>query len=248
MNYINEQSFKCLLGPQAKEIIIKDNLFRWKVGKKYHFTVQGILSIDNIKNLQAPCNFHYLDEVNLAILKKHFNVSRSKNVSIILDIQDLQFTGNKNKKIRHCLNRCAKEEFLIENNFRKIDDVKKLIDNWSTFYTDKYFRDNSGKNVFFYKNNFHQNLASVFIYKEQDLVAFGTLSDPIDGYSSYILGKALYKSYYGLSEFADVELYKMGQAKNIKYVNMGQASKGLLEYKTQFTHTKVNHYDGSIEI
>ena len=74
------------------------------------------------------------------------------------------------------------------------------------------------------------------------------MSPNINGTCSYVLGKALYKRFYGLSEFADVELYKLGVAAGITQVNMGQASKGLLQYKTKFTHTKETHYDGSIEI
>lgn len=249
MNYINEQSFKCLLGIQAKEIKIENNLFLWKVGKKQHFAVQDKLTDENILILKGYCpsNFHYVNDENLNILKQHFSLNRVRHTSIILDIQDLSFKGNDYKNIRHCINRCVKENFTIENNYRNINDVKVLIDEWSNEYTEKYFRDNSGKNLFFYKNNFHKDLISVFIYKENDLIAFGTLSNPINGYSSYILGKALYKRHYGLSEFADIELYKIGNLLGVKKVNMGDATKGLLSYKSKFEHEKEFHFDGSIE-
>ena len=251
INYINHQSFRCLLGVQSKEIQMLDNLFLWKVGKKQHFAVENELTYNNISNLvkYCPSNFHYLNQSNLEILKTYFKVNKVKNTSIIIDIQDLSFAGKKNSSIRHCLNRCHKENFTLENNYRDINDVKLLIDEWSNNYTSNYFRDNSGKNMFFYKNNFHQNLISLFVYKENDLIAFGTLSQPNEnGYSSYVLGKALFKRHYGLSEFADVELYKLGQKSNIKFVNMGQANKGLLDYKTKFNHLQEIHYDGSISI
>jgi hypothetical protein len=250
INYITRQSFRCLLGVQSKDVQILDNLFLWKVGKKQHFGVEGDLTSDNIDNLKkiAPSNFHYLNESNLAILKNNFKVDKAKNLSVILDIGDLSFGGATGKSIRHSLNRAKKENFTLENNYRKIEDVKNLIEEWSNDYTAKYFRDNSGKNYYFYKNNFHLGLISLFVYKENNLVAFGTLSQPIEGYSSYVLGKALWKRHFGLSEFADVELYKLGQTAGISQVNMGLAKGNLLDYKSKFPHIKEIHYDGSIEI
>lgn len=250
MNYINKQSFRCLLGVQSKDVQIFDNLFLWKVNKKQHFVVENDLTQSNIDILKnyCPSNFHYMTESNLAILKQNFKVDRSKQMSIILDISDLTFSGNKGKNVRYSLNRAAKENFVIENNFRKLEDVKSLIEEWSNLYTFKYFRDNSGKNFYFYKNNFHKDLISVFVYKEDDLVAFGTLSDSVNGYSSYILGKALYKRHYGLSEFADVELYKLGKQAGIKFVNMGSGgTKNLINYKTKFEGYTELHFDGNIE-
>lgn len=250
MNYINNQSFRCLLGVQSKDIQIVDNLFLWKVGKKQHFAVEGALTDDNIAIIKQyiPSNFHYLSESNLSILKQHFIVNKSKHTSVILDISDLSFSGSNGKSIRHCLNRCQKENFSLESNYRKLDDVKDLIDEWSNNYTFLYFRDNSGKNYHFYKNNFHHNLISLFVYKNANLVAFGTLSQPINGYSSYILGKALYQRHYGLSEFTDVELYKLGQSHNVKFINMGDApNKGLLGYKTKFKNYTELHFDGNVE-
>jgi hypothetical protein len=250
MGYINYQSFRCLLGVQAKDVQIVDNLFLWKVGKKQHFTVENILTPSNLLTLApyVPSNFHYLNATSIENLKSVCKVHKVKNTSIIINIEDLSFTGNAYKNIRHCLNRAAKNNFTLESNFRDLGDVKKLVNEWSDHYTDKYFRDNSGKNFQFYKQGYHQGLVSLFVYHQDDLVAFGTLSTPDDGNSSYIVGKALYQRHYGLSEFADVELYKRGQLLGIKNVNLGQASKGLLAYKKQFQHSEEIHYDGSVEI
>ncbi len=248
MPYINQDSFKCLLGPQAKEVVISNNLFLWKVGKKKHFAVEGTLNDQNIQELKTygESNFHYISPDNFEILKNNFKADKVKHMSVIIDIQDLSFKGDKYKSIRHCLNRCKKEEFIIESNYRQLQDVKNLIEEWSNDYTEKYFRDNSGKNMHFYKNNYHLGLDSVFVYKGDSLVAFGTLSRNQGGYCSYILGKALYKRHYGLSEFADIELYKLAQGKGISFVNMGDATKGLIDYKTKFAHLTETHYDGSI--
>lgn len=89
---------------------------------------------------------------------------------------------------------------------------------------------------------------NLFVYSEDDLVAFGTLTPNINGVSSYVIGKALYQCFYGLSEWIDVELYKRAQALGITQINLGQASKGLLGYKTKFPHTEERHFDGNIEI
>jgi len=251
MNYINKYSYKCLLGPQAKEIKEINNLFLWQVQKKKHFAIEGEMTFEHIEYLKtyAPSNFHYINNNNLEILKQYFNVDKANHKSIILNISDLSFSGKKNASIRHALNKAKKNDFVIENNFRDIQDVKNLIEEWSNDYTDKYFRDNSGKNMFFYKNNFHNNLPSIFIYHQSDLIAFGTCSQPSNGYSSYILGKALYKRFYGLSEFADVELYKLMQSLGVSQINMGAAdNKNLLAYKAKFEHIVEPHYDGEITL
>ena len=250
MTFITPQSYKCLLGVQSKNILERDQIFSWTVGKKQHFSTCRNLQINDLSLLQslAPSNFHYLNQNNLDFLKTHFKVDRSKSTSIILDINDLTFSGNQFKNVRHCLNKCGKNELSLEANFRKLEDVKKLIEEWSNDYTAKYFRDFSGKNYFFYKNNFHQDLINLFVYHQNDLIAFGTLSQPVDGISSYVIGKALYKRMYGLSEFADVELYKLGQVAGVSQINMGRAPGKLLDYKTKFKHTKEITYDGSIEI
>lgn len=251
MTFITPISFQCLLGPQAKNVINEQDLYSWQVGKKQHFTTSRDLNLNDLAYLQTilPSNFHYLSESNIDFLKQHFNVSKAKTTSIIIDINDLSFSGNKNKTVRHCINRCKSQGFVIEKNYRQLQDVKNLIEEWSNDYTDKYFRDFSGKNFYFYKNNFHANCLNAFIYKDDTLVSFGTLT-PADqfGQSSYVIGKALFKRHYGLSEYTDIELYKLAQTQGINKVNLGRAQKGLLDYKTKFNHTKEITYDGSIEI
>jgi hypothetical protein len=257
LNYISSQSFRCLLGKQSKDVIIKDNLFLWKVGKKQHMVISGSLTNNNINDLKnylqnSPCNFHYISQENLHILKQHFTVDKSNHESVILDITDLSFKGNShaNKSVRHALNRCSKEHFTLQTNFRDILDIEKLRNEWSDLYTAKLFRDNSSKNQYFYTQGFHLGLISLFIYKDNDLVSFGTLSQPDDrGYCSYVVGKALFKRHYGLSEYADVELYKLGQTAGVKVVNMGAADNdGLMNYKSKFPHSIEKHFDGKINV
>ena len=248
MNYINRESFRCLIGPMAKNVQIIDNLFIWIVNNKNHFVVEGELSDKNIEMLKSytPCNFYYIDQENLNKLKDNFKISKTKNTSITIDIRDLNFVGKQYSSIRNCLNKCKNKKFELRSDFKSIDDVKTLINNWSNNYTDKYFRDNSGKNYYFYKQNYHENLISLFVYDGDRLISFGTLSNKFDESASYIIGKALYKDYPGLSEFTDIELYKVAREKNIKYIHMGNAKKGLLDYKTKFEHIKTTDYNGII--
>jgi hypothetical protein len=246
MNFINNDSFKCLLGQRSKNITVINNIFFWEVNNRKHFTVSGILNQSDLDILQSR-NFHYLSKENIKILKSQFKLETHREDSVILDIQDLTFTGNKGKNIRYCLNRNKNNNFSLEPNYRKISDVEELIEEWSSNYCDKYFRDNSGKNFYFYKNNFHKGLTSLFVYDKQKLISFGTLSSPVNNSSSYILGKALYKRFYGLSEFADVELYKLAQKQKVSHINMGAAcDKGLKKYKCKFDHILEDHFDGKV--
>jgi phosphatidylglycerol lysyltransferase-like protein len=250
MSFINKYSFRCLLGVQSKNIISENEIFSWKVGTKQHFSTSRQLETNDLGFLKSICpsNFHYLSESNMLFLKEHFKTYKDKSVSIIVDINDLSFSGSQFKSIRHCLNKCGKNELTLENNFRDLNDVKKLIKEWSEEYTDKYFRNLSGKNTFFYKNGFHQDCLNLFAYHGDNLVAFGSASPPVNGEGSYIIGKSLYKRFYGLSEWIDVELYKRAQNIGMHTINLGRATKGLLSYKSKFPHVPEIHYNGSIEL
>ncbi len=251
MTFINQYSFKCLLGPQSKNVQENNNLYSWQVGKKNHFTTDRFLTTDDLPRLnelaKTTSSFHYLSEVNLLFLKQHFQVDRSKLVSVIIDLEKFNLVGNDSKNLRHCFNKCNNAKLQILDNFKDIKDVEKMISIWSDEISIKYFRNFSGKNVYFYKNNFHSKCINVFIYDDTELVSFGTLSPETN--SSYIIGKALYKKYYGLSEYTDIVLYKKAIELGVKSVNLGQAKKGLHFYKTKFPNSSEEiHYDGKIEI
>lgn len=247
MTYINKFSYKCLLGPQSRDVVETSDLYIWRVNKKHHFTTAIDLNQNHIDILKqyGILNFHYLSEANMIYLKSNGSVDKAKNASVTLDISDLSLKGSKFASIRHAINRCTKSNLTIKDNFNDISDVKNLIEEWSNNYTDKYFRDHSGKNMFFYKNNFHLDCINAFIYDGDVLVAFGTLStEPC----SYIIGKALFKRHYGLSEYADYILYQKAQRLNITKVNMGQAEKGLVHYKMKFPGASSEiHYNGTVK-
>lgn len=250
MTFINQHSFRCLLGRQSRNVQLYDRLFTWQVGKKNHFTTGSDLTLEDLPILTAleKSNFHYLSESNMLFLKQHFEVDRVKNRSVVLGIKDFSLVGGEMKSLRHAVNRCRSQNLELCSDYKKIDDVKKMIDEWSTLYTDSYFRDHSGKNLYFYQNNFHAQCINLFVYSGPDLVAFGTLSPCQDGKASYVIGKSLFKRFYGLSEYTDVMLYRKGIEAGIESVNMGQASKGLLFYKSKFPNSsELIHYDGNIK-
>jgi hypothetical protein len=190
--------------------------------------------------------FHYLSVENYQFLKKQTKVSGSKNTSVIIDMSKLEFKGNNFKTIRHALNRAGKYNLVEEDNFRNIQDVKDLIEDWSNNMALKYFRDFSGKNYYFYANNFHEKCINVFLYDQNKLVAFATASPQVNESCTYIIGKALCHKYYGLSEYADVLLYKKCLENNISLIDLGQTTKGLIHYKTKFPSYTYNYYDGKI--
>jgi hypothetical protein len=256
-SFINSFSAPCLLGPQSKNIVISNNLFQWTVNKKNHFSILNNLLVDDIEKLKSfcPANFHYVDDNNLNFLKKFFKVSRSKHNSTELnfDNQSINLPGSHYKNIRNAINKYD-TKFIIKDNYNDIKDISNLINEWSDTFADKYFRDFSGKNFFYLKNNYHKECVNIFVYDNEKLISFGIASPPTDidknKYCTYIIGKALAKSYHGLSEYTDMLLYrKIFDLVGPFIVNMGQTEKGLVFYKNKFPNpTAIIHYDGKIEL
>lgn len=102
--------------------------------------------------------------------------------------------------------------------------------------------------MYFFKQGYHKDCDCVFIYRENELVAFGVASPMINGECSYILGKALAITYPGMSEFADIQLYKKLFNKYGKFkIDMGMGMKGLLSYKEKFPGAiREINYNGQI--
>ena len=248
-SYINDYSWKCLLGPQSKNINIVNDIYFWEVGKKKHFATSKQLTNFDLDLFKEKMSFHYLTKDNLDFLSKSFKITKDKNISVILDISNKNYSGRHFHGIRNAINKCNNKNFEILNDYKSIDDVKVMIDEWSNTFCEKYFRDFSGKNLYFIKNNLHKNCINKFIYDKNKLVAFGILSQNYNNTSSYIIGKALAKSYPGLSEYADHIMYEEARKLNIQYVNTGQATKGLIKYKKKFpSSSDVLHFNGTIDL
>lgn len=252
--FIDQYTAKCMMGPVSKNPKEHNGIFHWQVNRKFHFTVMNNYSLteEDLKYLASFCegqiSFHYLNKDNLDFLvtatKK---IEKTKYKSVILKINEIDYSGNRNKTIRNYMNRY--KDFEIKNNFNNLDEVKELISEWSTTLGDKYFRDFSGKNKFFFMNNFHIGCENVFVYdKEGILVSFGVGSPVEENYCSYVIGKALAHKYPGLSEFTDMKLYeKLFNKYGPFNINMGQATGGLVFYKKKFPNSEEDlHYNGKI--
>lgn len=243
-NYIDEYTWKCFLGPMAKKFYAENNKYYWQVGAKHHFATDKTLNFEDIKNLDGY-SFYYMTPENCDLLKKYYKISRSKGISTKIDLTKLDLSGGDYKKVRQSINKNKNKNFELLDNYKNIDDVKKMINEWSEILAQKYFQDHSGKNFYFYKNNFHQNCINVFAYEGDDLIGFATAS-PCKN-SSYIIGKALCNRHSGLSEFMDYQLYIKCLNKGIEVIDLGQTSGGLSFYKNKFPGASTyTYYNGKI--
>jgi len=247
-NYINSHSWKCLLGKQSKNVIESNGLYRWEVGSKKHFCTDRNLEISDL-DLIKGYNFHYLSVNNINFLKNHVSLNKSKGLATAIKIEEISLVGDKNKSLRYAINRGKKYGLVVEENYRNINDVYKMVNEWSNVLAQKYFRDNSSKNEHFYRNNWHLECHNVFLYDKDDLVSFGSASPGVDGYSSYVVGKALCNRYYGLSEYTDYLLYQKCLQNEIKIVDLGQTTGGMIFYKGKFGGSfTYNFYNGKINV
>ena len=245
MFYINKQSYLGLLGPHSKNIFENEWLASWEVGKKKYIV---ILDYDKINydyiNAQIPYRFLYFEDI---FEKLQGQIKHSKEISIETDIEKWNcFIGKSWRRIRNSLNRANEYNIEIRNNYN--EDIEKLIKAWRENLANKYFQDHSGKSIFFYKMGYHKDCINRFYYINNEIVGFGCLSKPINGYASYIAGKCLCDRYYGLSEFIDCDILKYGKELGINKINWGQGAKGVLAYKEKFPNSKrVIHYNGQVE-
>lgn len=245
MSYIDRYSWRCLLGKQSRNIREINDIYFWEVGKtKKHFCTNKILTPQDIP-LLLDHSFHYLSEDNANFLKQYYKIQRGKNLSTLIDLSQLSLEGGERKKLRQSINKIKKLNLTIQDNFNHIDDVKGLIEEWSNVLAQKYFRDHSGKNTYFYQNNFHQGCINAFIYDQDKLIAFATASPQQP--ASYIIGKALCHRYAGLSEYADYVLYLKLLENNITLIDLGQTEGGLVQYKGKWPGaTTYNFYNGKV--
>jgi len=246
MTYINDYSWKCLLGKQSKNIEIKDSIYFWDVNKNHHFCTSKNLIESDLDGLENK-GFHYMTPENLSLLKTKYKVNKSNLISVCIDLDKFKISGKSNSGIRHSINSAKKHNLTIKESFNDINDVKKMLNEWSEVLAEKYFRDFSGKNHYFYQNNFHKDCVNLFLYDKDDLVAFASASPEKDN-CSYIIGKALCNRIHGLSEYADYLLYNKLIESGVSVINLGQAKGGLYKYKRKFSGSfDIVHHDGFVE-
>ena len=248
--FITKESSKCMLGILSKNICDKDDVVSWTVrGKNHVVIIDDNVSSNTISRLKdvKKANLHYLSDNSVNELSKFFKVKIQRGISVIIDVDCLDFSGKKNKQFRNYLNKYS--NFEVVNHLKKPTDLKIMIKDWSDNMGEKYFRNMSGKNVYFFNNNYHLQCENVFVYDDDMLVAFGVTSPVRNGANSYVIGKALSHKYPGMAEFVDMKMYKYLFNKYGPFsINLGQGSGGLLKYKMKFPGARQQiHYHGSFE-
>lgn len=220
--YIDRLSWRGMYGPMAKDIIETDDFAVWSIKNKR----KGVLFSNNISSLEEiiPCKLFYISKTQLNLIP--YNKKLEKLISFCYDLKIFTQTYNKHRGIRGRINKNIKRKFIIKSNFNNIKEIEKFIIEWRGNYSDKYIFDYSGRNRMFYERNYHIDCYNFFIYDKDRLIAIGTASN-----GSYIIGKAFYHEYDGLSEYLDYTVFSSLYNKGIKYINSGCASKGLRNYK-----------------
>lgn len=246
MNFINKYSWKSFLSIATKDVKQENGFYWFKTQKSKQLLKDRPLEKSDFEFLKTlmPFNYFYfsLDDINL--LQTEFKIEKGKDPDIGIEIQDLSLRGKKYRDIRNYLNR-YEGKFEILDNFKDIKDIYKMLERWDDTCGDKYFQVRTGKNRYYFSNNFHKGCINTFVYDKDDLISFAILSP--GECSSYILGKALCLDYHGLSEFTDMVAYKKANLNGVKVVNLGGGSRKLREYKKKFPHSFENEtYDGKV--
>lgn len=248
--FINKYSWKSFLSSTTKEIKEENGFYFWKIKNKLQLVKDKPLQESDIPLLkELKCfNFFYFSEQDIDLLKSITKISKEYYPNIIIKIDDISYSGKKFSDIRTAINKNSKLNLSAESNFRSFDDIIKMIKRWSEKSGAKYFQDRSGKNKFYFKNNFHLENNCIFLYDKDDLISFSVVSPAINEHCSYIIGKTLCLDYPGLSEYADY--LAIEQVKNsAKYIDLGGGSKQLRKYKLKFPNSyEEKTYNGSFSI
>ena len=246
-NFTDTQSWKCMLGVASKEVKDHDDIYSWKVNKKNHLMFGRELIEDDLDYLKSflPFGYYYAEESNVEFLKKHFNINKDKSYAAEIHLDYFDLSGAKYKNIRNSINKANRYGIEFEDNYRKIGDVKQIIDDWDNSMGDRKFRSFANKNIHFFGSNFHIGCINIFGYKDDKLVSFGVLSNR--EYSAYVIGKSLCLDYPGLSELTDYLLYKKAKAAGVKIVNLSGGTNKIMFYKKKFPGiTTVLEFDGKV--
>jgi hypothetical protein len=262
-NYINEYSWRSFLGIQAKNISYNDKFISWEINKKRQLIKTNNLCEDDLLFIKSivPFSFFYFSKKDVEILeileRDGYSVSARKDPDIIIPVSNINYNGKAFRDIRWSINKISKMNIEILSDFKNFDDILKMLTIWGDTSAMKYFQDRSGKNKFFFKNNFHKDCINVFLYDKERLIGFAVLSPPDKSFNcSYIIGKSLCLiknddgvSYSGLSEYIDDLAYRKANELGAKTVNLGGGLKGTCAYKLKFPGAyKSDTYDGSVKL
>jgi len=240
MSYVDEYSWRGLYGPQAKDIIQTKDMATWTVQNKR----KGVLFSNDI-DTNLPNKIFYATKEQVKIISQKHKIKKERIHSVCYELQKVvNISGKKNRGLRNRINR-YEDKIKILNNFQHIDDIIEFCDIWKNDYSLKYFANYVGRNRFFYDSNYHKDCFNVFLYDDSRLIGMGTAS-----LNTYIIGKALYKEYTGLSEFLDLMVYRKVYKNGGKIINLGMSgTSGLTDYKKKFPSAFIQEeYNVTIKI
>lgn len=249
--FVTPEASRCMLGKLSHEVVLQDGVLSWQSrGKNHVIIVNDDLNTEAMNRLKEikHANFHYLSRTSLDRISSEFVTKKQRGWSVVLDICSMDFVGKRNRRFRNYLNRYSK--FQNSDVLRGgLKDLEIMLKKWSGGLGDKYFRNMSGKNLYFVKQGYHEGCENLFVYDGDCLVSFGIVSPVRDRKTSYIIGKALSDTYPGLAEFTDLAMYKRLLENHGSFsINLGQGEGGLLSYKMKFPGArKQEHFHGSFQ-
>lgn len=233
----NNLTWKTFLSSVAKDITEHDGICSWRINKNTGVIFTRPIKTEDMDYINglAPFSTYYIPENEVELLRKSFKIKATKDHSVVIPIDNLSLKGNKVARIRWAVNHNSSKNFIMSDSLNSMEDMFEFLKRWDDTCGDKYFQVRTGKNKYFFKNGLHNDGISLFVYDDKKLIGWGTLSNPDEnGYSSYVVGKALCLDYSGLSEYIDVKLYEKGLQCGVKYVNLGGGVDGVVSYKLKF--------------
>lgn len=239
LKYLNKHSYLSFLSSAAKDLVHDGDFHSWKIQGRRQLSCDVEITEENIDVLEkfCPTNMFYLSPEEVVLIKSQFIITnKTKYEDVVVNLESLNFVGNKHKDIRNYLNRYFKMDLEICSDFKNIEDVKIMLNRWSETLGGKYFQDRSGKNLFFFKNGFHHDCHNILIYNKGSLIAFAVVSPVQNEHCSYIIGKALCKDYPGISDFCDVLAFEVAYFAGAKTISMGGGSN---KYKLKFSSARL---------
>lgn len=252
--FLNDDlAWKTFLSSLATEISEIDGICYWRINGRYQIIFKRPIKetdLDILRDITPKFNTFYLTNDDIVLLKQVYKVKRVKEACVVNPIENFSLVGRNYSQIRTSINKNIIRNFEILEDYKNYDDFYKMTERWDETCGNRHFRSRIGKNRYFYKEGFHRDGYSIFVYDKDNLIGYGTLSKPDNNFiSSYVAGKALCHDYKGISEYIDVLLFTKGIKCGIKEVNTGGGNKNVINYKMKYPNSYIiETFDASCEL